>query len=72
MKLKSVEWQHRFDFEGTLRCEFCGHEQILKHGYDDANFHNNVIPAIKCAKCEKRTTEETLSKITDPGFQGAK
>ncbi len=71
MKLKSITWKHRFDFEGIAKCEFCNHEQELKYGYDDANFHDNVIPAIKCVKCDKRTTDQTLSKISDPGFQGA-
>jgi hypothetical protein len=72
MILKNKTWQHRFDFDGILECEHCGNEQIMKNGYDDANFRLNVIPAIKCAKCDKRTTKETLPKITDPGYQGAK
>lgn len=26
-------------------------------GYDDANFHQNVIPAMKCPKCGKAADE---------------
>ncbi len=70
MKLIDVTWQHRFDFRGILQCEHCEHTQSMDHGYDDANFHNNVIPAIVCIQCGKRRTEETLSKISDPSTQG--
>lgn len=69
MKLYEKTWQHRYDFDGVLQCEFCGMFQTLKHGYDDSNFHNNVIPAIKCLACDKRSTDSTLDKITDPGYQ---
>jgi hypothetical protein len=68
MKIKEKTWQHRYDFDAIMKCEFCDNEQPLKSGYDDMNFHMNVIPAIKCMKCHKRTTEETLNKITDPGY----
>jgi hypothetical protein len=69
VKLIEVTWQHRYDFEGIAQCEFCQHKQKLARGYDDANFHINVIPAIECASCGKRTTEKTLPLISDPGTQ---
>lgn len=31
-------------------CEHCG-ETHHAGGYDDNNFHQNVIPAMKCDKC---------------------
>lgn len=71
MKLIQTVWQHRYDFSGIAECEFCNSKQTLMNGYDDKNFHDNVIPAIKCLNCNKRTTKETLSKISDPGYQGA-
>lgn len=71
MKLIEVVSQHRFDFTGVVQCEFCQGTQSLEHGYDDANFHNNVIPAIKCVKCDKRSVDVVPDGISDPGTQGA-
>ncbi len=50
MKIKTITDQHRRDFTAIYECEHCGHEK-KGHGYDDANFHENVIPAMKCDKC---------------------
>ena len=52
MKIKTITSQHRRDFVAVFECEHCGHEVSLQ-GYDDANFHQNVIPTIKCPKCGK-------------------
>ena len=71
MKILGVTWKHRFDFDALAECEFCGNEQILKNGYDDSRFHNQVVPAIKCIKCDKRTNDEVPEGISDPGYQGA-
>lgn len=70
MKLVEMMRIHRNDFEGVLECEHCGSHQLLKYGYDDERFHHQVIPAIKCLKCEKRTTEQIPTGISDPGYQG--
>jgi transcription elongation factor Elf1 len=51
MKIKTIHTQSRRDFTATLECEHCEHEQRLSHGYDDDNFHRNVIPKIPCGKC---------------------
>ena len=42
MKIKTIKSQSRRDFQAIYECEHCGatHEG---YGYDDANFHNNVI-----------------------------
>jgi len=53
MKIKKITSQHRRDFTATMECEHCGHEQKLKTGYDDSNYHQNVIPKMKCEKCGK-------------------
>lgn len=55
MRLIKRERQHRRDFTGTFRCEHCGHDEV-KQGYDDAHFHENVIPAMKCEVCGKKST----------------
>lgn len=53
MKIKSIIKQHRRDFSAILICDHCENEQILNDGYDDNNYHNNVIPKIKCNYCER-------------------
>lgn len=50
MKIKEIVNQHRRDFTAIYICEHCGNED-KSGGYDDANFHNNVIPQMKCKKC---------------------
>lgn len=44
--------QYRRDFRVIYKCENCGHEEE-NYGYDDRNFHDNVIPNMKCKKCGK-------------------
>jgi len=54
MKIKEITSQSRRDFTGILICEHCRNEQELNSGYDDANYHNNVIPNFVCKKCNKK------------------
>lgn len=56
MKIKQILSQHRRDFRATYVCEHCGHE-VEGYGYDDTNFHQNVIPNKKCEKCGKKANE---------------
>jgi predicted RNA-binding Zn-ribbon protein involved in translation (DUF1610 family) len=48
--IKEIIEQHRRDFTAIYLCEHCGYEQEGK-GYDDANFHNNVVPKKVCPSC---------------------
>jgi transcription elongation factor Elf1 len=57
MKIKTITSQSRRDFRAVYECEHCGHERSGR-GYDDANFHQNVIPAMKCEKCEKSAGDD--------------
>lgn len=50
MKIKEILDQHRRDFTAIYECEHCG-SQMRRQGYDDANFHQNVIPKMKCTYC---------------------
>jgi len=50
MKIKRIVGQIRRDFYAILECEHCGYEEEGK-GYDDDNFHQNVIPNMECRKC---------------------
>ena len=52
MKIKTITSQNRRDFHAIYVCEHCGYE-YEGSGYDDDNFHQNVIPAMVCPKCGK-------------------
>jgi uncharacterized Zn finger protein len=56
MKIKTITYQHRRDFEALYECEGCGH--VAKgRGYDDDNFHRNVIPKKACGECGKSSLD---------------
>lgn len=63
MKIKTILNQHRRDFSALYECEHCGHE-YKGGGYDDANFHKNVIPQMKCTACEKKASDEYRALTT--------
>lgn len=58
MKIKKILSQHRRDFTALMECEHCGHEWTNKRGYDDANYHNNVIRTMVCKSCGKASGED--------------
>jgi len=53
MKIKQITHQSRRDFTAIMECEHCGNTEINDIGYDDAFYHSNVIPKMKCVKCGK-------------------
>ena len=57
MKIKKITSQMRRDFYAIYECEHCGHE-YERSGYDDANFHQNVIPGMKCPECGKTASDD--------------
>ena len=57
MRIKEKLWQNRRDFRAIYECEHCGFTQENR-GYDDANFHQNVIPDMKCPECGKKAGED--------------
>jgi transcription elongation factor Elf1 len=71
MKIKNKTQQYRRDFDANLVCEHCGHEQKLLGAYDDAYFHNNVIPNIKCENCGQKAPEDytPMETVYPEGFQ---
>ena len=56
MKIKEIIYQHRRDFRAIYICEGCGSE-MKGGGYDDNNFHMNVIPKMRCEVCNKTSAE---------------
>lgn len=57
MKIKRILNQSRRDFTAIYECEHCAHE-VKGYGYDDVNFHNNVIPKMECGKCNKTASDD--------------
>ena len=65
MKIKKKLSQFRRDFSAILICEHCGEEQLLKDGYDDTNYHVNVIPEMKCPKCGLTSPSDYVPMSTE-------
>lgn len=57
MRIKEITSQSRRDFHAVYECEHCG-DTVEMGGYDDANFHQNVIPQFVCSKCGKKADEK--------------
>lgn len=53
MKIKTILNQHRRDIQAIYICEYCKAEE-KGNGYDDAYFHNKVIPDMLCKECGKQ------------------
>ena len=72
MRIKKILYQHRRDFRAIYVCPFCGYEKEGS-GYDDAYFHQNVIPEMICDKCGKTekdgTTYQPRATKYPEGFQ---
>jgi DNA-directed RNA polymerase subunit RPC12/RpoP len=56
MKIKTILSQHRRDFQAIYECEHCG-ATVKGSGYDDDNFHRNVIPDMECKQCGEKAPE---------------
>lgn len=63
MKIKKMLSQHRRDFMATYECEHCAH-CVDSDGYDDGNFHMNVIPKMECKNCGKVSPDDYNPRAT--------
>lgn len=63
MKIKEITSQSRRDFRAIYVCEHCGHDEEGT-GYDDANFHENVIPDMICSDCGKGQADDYKPRET--------
>ena len=70
MHIKEILQQNRRDFKAIYQCEHCGFE-VEGRGYDDLNFHENVIPAFTCSNCSRKADEnyQPLSPKYPEDFQ---
>jgi len=57
MKIQQILTQHRRDFRALFECEHCNHVDE-RSGYDDAYFHNHVIPTMECVMCGKKAPKD--------------
>lgn len=63
MKIEKIVSQSRRDFTAVYVCEHCGATKT-GGGYDDGNFHQNVIPAMKCESCGKTSGDDYRPRVT--------
>ena len=56
MRVRNLIARHRRDFTAEFECEHCL-TSIIAKGYDDSNFHQNVIPMLVCKECGKQAGE---------------
>jgi len=63
MKIQKITSQSRRDFHAIYECEHCGYTKEGS-GYDDANFHQNVIPKMECDECGKTAPDDYRSLAT--------
>lgn len=63
MRIKEILSQHRRDFTAIYECEHCWAKE-KGWGYDDYNYHVNVIPNRKCDKCWKTAKEDYIPRET--------
>lgn len=57
MKIQKITSQNRRDFYAIYECDHCGHTEEGE-GYDDDNFHRNVIPEMICDKCGEKAGKD--------------
>jgi len=60
MKIKKMLTRSRRDFTAEYECDHCGHVQT-GYGYDDRNFHENVIPNMECNECGKTAGNDYMA-----------
>ncbi len=63
MHIVSMISQHRRDFTANFECEHCLTTAEIT-GYDDWNYHQNVVPAIKCKHCGEISPPEYVPRVT--------
>lgn len=63
MKIKEIISQNRRDFTAIYVCEHCAYKEKA-YGYDDHNFHANVIPNMECKSCSKKADGSYIPRET--------
>ena len=63
MKIQRIVSQYRRDFHAIYECEHCGATETGS-GYDDALFHYQVIPSMKCESCGQTAMDDYEPRAT--------
>jgi rubrerythrin len=63
MKIETILNQNRRDFTAIYRCEHCNKTQE-KSGYDDAYFHQNVVPSMMCPSCGRSADSDSFRPLS--------
>lgn len=63
MKIASILSQHRNDYSARMVCEHCDATAVDNCGYNDHNYHANVIPAMHCPACGKNRAGDLRVEI---------
>lgn len=66
MKILKIISQSRRDFSADIECEGCENKEVLYGGYDDRNYHDNVLPNRKCKKCGLSSKDLGVSSEPTP------
>lgn len=67
MKITKYTYRSRRDFKAVFECEACNHT-IEEWGYDDPNFHENVIPEMPCPECKATSGKQTSHRTIPEGI----
>lgn len=68
MRIQSIVSRDRRDFTAIYVCEACGATK-RDYGYDDAYFHEHVIPDKKCEACGATSGTITSSAVIPAGVE---
>ena len=67
MRIEKITNSHRNDFYWHGICEHCSTvDQKMPPGYDDANYHRRVIPAMHCKSCGLNRAGEERRPVEAP------
>ncbi len=62
IEVDGTRQQYRRNFKAIYKCEGCGATRGYV-GYDDFNFHNNVVPNVACDACGESTNSLGLKPV---------
>lgn len=66
MRIVNIISQHRRDFTANIECEGCCVKEVLHTGYDDRNYHDNVMPNMRCRNCGKSRNDLGIKESPTP------
>jgi len=68
MFISKILSQHGRDFTALIVCEHCATHAKLDTGYNDAYYHDHVLPAITCGTCGKNRAGVVPAQANDSGL----